>query len=164
MQSGAKCIKVCHQTQNVKKGEEAMAFLGEYRHVIDAKNRLFIPAKLREDLGESFYVTRKITEHCLAIYAEEEWQNFSSKLNSLPDSKVGRIKQFIFSKTAQLSPDSHGRILLPANLVEYAKLEKNVVVAGVGDHIQIWNEADWDIKEQEIDLVEMESLLSELGL
>ena len=141
-----------------------MAFLGEYRHVIDAKNRLFIPAKLREDLGESFYVTRKITEHCLAIYAEEEWQNFSSKLNSLPDSKVGRIKQFIFSKTAQLSPDSHGRILLPANLVEYAKLEKNVVVAGVGDHIQIWNEADWDIKEQEIDLVEMESLLSELGL
>lgn len=141
-----------------------MAYLGEYRHVVDAKNRLFIPAKLREDLGESFYVTRKITERCLAIYDEEEWKNFSFKLNSLPDSKVGKIKQFVFSKTAQLSPDSHGRILLPANLAEYARLEKNVVVAGIGDHIQIWNEADWDIKEQQIDLVEMEALLSELGL
>ena len=141
-----------------------MPFLGEYRHVIDAKNRLFIPAKLREDLGNTFYVTRKIAEKCLGIYSEEEWQKFSFKLNSLPDSKVGKIKQFVFSKTAQVSPDSHGRILIPSNLVDYANLEKNVVVAGVGDHIQIWNEADWDIKEQEIDLVEMESLLSELGL
>lgn len=141
-----------------------MPFLGEYRHVIDVKNRLFIPAKLREDLGETFYVTRKIAEKCLGVYSEEEWQKFSSKLNSLPDSKVGRIKQFVFSKTAQLTPDSHGRILIPANLVSYANLEKNVVVAGVGDHIQIWNEADWDIKEQEIDLSEMEDLLAELGL
>ena len=139
-------------------------YCGEYRHVIDAKNRLFIPAKMREDLGEVFYVTRKITEHCLAIYSEEEWQKFSLKLNSLPDSKVGKIKQFIFSKTAQLSPDSHGRILLPANLVSYANLEKNVVIVGAGDQIQIWNEEAWDKNQEEIDLVEMEATLAEFGM
>ena len=141
-----------------------MEFYNEFRHVIDAKNRLFIPAKLREDLGESFFVTRKISEQCLAIYSAEEWTKFATKLKSLPDSKMGTIKQFVFSKTALLSPDSHGRILLPANLVKYANLEKNVVIVGVGDHIQIWNEDDWDAKEQSIDLVEMQALLSEFGM
>ena len=66
-----------------------MTLLGEYRHVVDTKNRLFIPAKFREELGETFYITRKIMEKCLAIYSEAEWQKFSEKLNTLPDSKVG---------------------------------------------------------------------------
>ena len=89
-----------------------MTLLGEYRHVIDAKNRLFIPAKFREELGETFYITRKVMEKCLAIYSEAEWQKFSEKIYTLPDSKVGKIKQFIFSKTAQVTADSHGRILI----------------------------------------------------
>ena len=142
----------------------SVLYYGEYRHVIDAKKRLFIPAKMRECLGESFYVTRKISEPCLAIYSEEEWQKFSSKLNSLPDSKMGKIKQFIFSQTAQITPDSHGRVLLPANLTAYASLEKNVVIAGVGDQIQIWNEAAWDKSQREINLAEMLESLAEYDL
>jgi len=141
-----------------------MTLLGEYRHVVDAKNRLFIPAKFRDELGESFYITRKIMEKCLAIYSEAEWQKFSEKLNTLPDSKVGKIKQFIYSKTAQVIPDTHGRILLPSNLITYAEIDKNVVVAGIGDHVQIWNESAWDAKEEEIDIKEMEELFTELGL
>lgn len=141
-----------------------MTLLNEYRHVLDAKNRLFIPAKFREELGESFYITRKIMEKCLAIYSEAEWQKFSEKLNTLPDSKVGKIKQFIYSKTAQVTADSHGRILVPSNLIAYAELDKNVVIAGVGDHVQIWNEAAWDEKEAAIDLKEMEELFCQLGL
>ena len=141
-----------------------MTLLGEYRHVVDAKNRLFIPAKFREELGETFYITRKIMEKCLAIYSEAEWQKFSLRLNELPESKVGKIKQFVFSKTAQLTPDSHGRILIPANLLAYASIEKNAVVAGIGDHVQIWNEDAWDAKEAELDLAEMEDLFVSLGL
>lgn len=141
-----------------------MTLLGEYRHNVDPKNRLFIPAKFREELGETFYVTRKIMEKCLAIYSEAEWTKFSDKLNTLPDSKVGKIKQFVFSKTAQVSPDTHGRILIPANLLQYANIEKSVVIAGIGDHVQIWNEKDWDAKEEELDLAEMEGLFTELGL
>ena len=121
-----------------------MRVYGEYRHVIDAKNRLFIPAKLREELGESFYITKKVMEKCLAIYSEEEWQRFSEKLNTLPDSKAGKIKKFIFSKTAQVTPDAHGRILVPANLIAYA--------------------AAWDAAEAEIDIHEMEDLFCQLGL
>lgn len=141
-----------------------MTLLGEYRHVVDAKNRLFIPAKFREELGESFYITRKIMEKCLAIYSETEWQKFSEKLNTLPDSKVGKIKQFIYSKTAQVTTDTHGRILLPANLISYAEIEKNVVIAGIGDHVQIWDEAAWDKQEADLDFGEMEDLFCQLGL
>ena len=141
-----------------------MTLLGEYRHVIDAKNRLFIPAKFREELGETFYITRKVMEKCLAIYSEAEWQKFSEKIYTLPDSKVGKIKQFIFSKTAQVTADSHGRILIPANLLAYAEIDKNTVIAGIGDHVQVWNEETWDAKESEIDLHEMEDLFCQLGL
>ena len=143
---------------------EGVSFYGEYRHVIDAKNRLFIPAKMRDDLGEQFYVTRKLSEPCLVIYSKEEWFHFSARIKSLPDSKMGKIKQFIFSQTAELTPDSHGRILLPANLAAYASLEKNVVIAGVGDQIQIWNEAAWDKTQSEINLPELLETLAEYGL
>ena len=141
-----------------------MTLLNEHRHVVDAKNRLFIPAKYREELGETFYITRKIVDKCLAIYSEAEWQKFSEKINTLPDSQVGNIKRFIFSKTAQVTPDSHGRIIVPANLLSYAEIDKNVVIAGVGDHVQIWNESAWDAKEAETDFQEMEALFCSLGL
>lgn len=141
-----------------------MTLLGEYRHALDPKKRLFIPAKYREELGETFYVTRKVMEKCLAIYSEDEWQKFSEKLNTLPESKVGKIKQFVFSKTAQVTADSHGRILIPANLLAYAEIEKNAVITGVGDHVQVWNEEAWEAKEKEIDLAEMEELFCQLGL
>jgi len=141
-----------------------MTLLGEYRHALDPKNRLFIPAKFREELGETFYVTRKIMDKCLAIYSEAEWQKFSEKLNTLPDSKVGKIKKFVFSKTAQVTADSHGRILIPANLLAYAEIERNTVIAGIGDHVQVWNEAAGDTMEKEMDLTEMEDLFCQLGL
>ena len=144
--------------------ETPSTLYGEYHHVIDAKNRLFIPAKFREELGEFFYVTRKITERCLAIYSESEWRKFSEKLNNLPDSKVGKIKQFIFSKTTQVTPDSHGRIVIPANLLAYAEIEKNTVVAGVGDHVQVWKESEWDLKEAQMDPAELEELCYQYGL
>ena len=91
-----------------------MLFVGEYKHTIDAKNRLFIPAKYRDMLGESFYITRKM-EKCLAIYSEAEWSKLTDKLNTLPDSVVGSIKQFLYSKTISATPDSQGRVVLPPN-------------------------------------------------
>ena len=141
-----------------------MTLLGEYRHSVDAKNRLFIPAKFREEFGESLYVTRKMGEECLAVYSEEEWKKLAEKLNTLPDSQVGMLKRFVFSKTAQVTPDTHGRILIPSALLQYASIDKNVVIAGVGDHLQIWNEAMWDTNESELDLDEIASLFRQLGL
>lgn len=140
-----------------------MLLVGEYRHAIDTKSRLFIPAKHREQLGETFVITRKV-EKCLALYSNEEWQKFTDKLNTLPDSVVGEIKQFIYPKTMIATPDSQGRVLISTDLRTYAKLEKNTVIIGVGDHGQIWSEELWAEKESSRDIDKMTELLRQLGL
>ena len=140
-----------------------MLLVGEYRHTLDAKNRLFIPAKYRETLGETFYITRKM-DTCLAIYSEEEWKKFTDKLNTLPDSVVGDIKQFLYSKTICVTPDSQGRVVLTPDLINYAKIDKSTVIIGVGDHAQVWSEALWDEKERTRDMASMTELLKQLGL
>ena len=140
-----------------------MLFVGEYKHSIDAKNRLFIPAKYRDMLGESFYITRKM-EKCLAIYSESEWSKLTDKLNTLPDSVVGSIKQFLYSKTISATPDSQGRVVLPPELLGYASIDKNAVIIGVGDHLQIWSDKLWEEKENTIDTEALMEQLRQLGL
>lgn len=140
-----------------------MQLLGEYRHTIDAKNRIFIPVKLRELLGESFIVTRKIVDNCIGLYSEFAWEQIAAKLNSQPDSVVGNIKKFLFSKSTRVTPDAQGRIVLPADLCAYAKLDKNAVVVGAGDHAQIWAEALWEEQENSMDLEAMTAILREIG-
>lgn len=140
-----------------------MLFVGEYKHSLDAKNRLFIPAKYRDMLGDSFYITRKM-EKCLAIYSEAEWNKLTDKLNTLPDSVVGSIKQFLYSKTISVSPDSQGRVVLPPELLTYASIDKNTVIIGVGDHLQIWSDKLWEEKESAIDTAVLMEQLRQLGL
>ncbi|MCQ2385581.1 MAG: division/cell wall cluster transcriptional repressor MraZ [Clostridia bacterium] len=140
-------------------------FVGESRHTIDAKNRLFIPAKYREELGVSFYITRKLTVECIGVYSEAQWEVFSQKINSLPDSVVGKIKRFVFSKSALVSHDPHGRILVPPSLLSYAHIDKNAVVAGIGDHLQIWAEDIWDEQQaKDSQSSDISDLARELGL
>ena len=140
-----------------------MDVYGEYHHTIDAKNRLFIPSKFREELGDVFYITRKL-EKALIIYSAEGWQDLKDKLSSKPDSAVYKIKQFIFPKTVDATPDANGRVVLSSFLIDYAGLGKNVVVAGVGDHVEIWAEEAWSTKEAEMDTEELTGILQELGL
>ena len=140
-----------------------MLFVGEFHHTLDAKNRIFIPAKYRTALGDSFYITRKM-ERCLAIYSEAEWTKMTDKLNTLPDSVVGAIKQFLYSKTVSVTPDGQGRIVLPPELMQYAAIEKNAVIIGVGDHLQIWSDALWSEKENAMDTAALMEQLRQLGL
>ena len=140
-----------------------MLFVGEFHHTLDAKNRIFIPAKYRTALGDSFYITRKM-ERCLAIYSEAEWAKMTDKLNTLPDSVVGAIKQFLYSKTVSVTPDGQGRIVLPPELMQYAAIEKNAVIIGVGDHLQIWSDALWSEKENTMDTAALMEQLRQLGL
>lgn len=140
-----------------------MLFVGEARHTMDAKNRLFIPAKYRDMLGASFYITRK-TDTCLAIYSESEWQALTDKLNTLPDSIVGDIKQFLYSKTISVKPDNQGRVVLTPDLITYAGIDKNVVIIGVGNYLQVWAEDLWDQKEHSLDIGTIRAKMRELGL
>ena len=140
-----------------------MIYVGEYKHTLDAKNRIFIPAKYRDVLGDSFYITRKM-EKCLAIYSEEEWTKLTDKLNTLPDSSVGVIKQFLYSKTINVSTDSQGRVVLTPELLKYAEIDKNAVIIGAGDHMQIWSDVLWTEKENAIDTEELMEKLRMFGL
>ena len=110
---------------------------GQYQHSIDTKGRLFIPAKLREELGDTFYVTMGV-DGCLSVYSDESWSHFTEKFESLPYTKT-RAMRPLFANAAKCEPDAQGRILIPAKLRDYANLKKDVVVIGVSNRAEIWN-------------------------
>ena len=105
---------------------------GVYQHSLDAKGRLFIPAKLREELGDVFYVTLSM-DKCLSAYSAENWQVFSDKVNAMPYVKQRKMRP-LFAYAAKCELDGQGRILLPQNLRDFAGLVKNVTGAGSNNH------------------------------
>ena len=119
--------------------------LGEYAHTIDDKSRLTLPAKFRESFADGGVVTRGL-DGCLYLYAAGDWEGLvASRLAELdPLAQEGRLMQrYFFSGAAEAEPDKQGRIMLPAALVEHASLGREVVVAGVYDHLEIWDRAAW---------------------
>ena len=133
---------------------------GTYEHAIDAKGRLFVPAKLREDLGGICYLTMGIDD-CLAIYPLESWNVFTEKFASLPMSK-SRLMRPIFANAAKCEPDSQGRILIPQTLRKYAGLEKDVVIIGVHNRAEIWDASKWYATQEEMTPEKMAALMESL--
>ena len=118
--------------------------IGEYEHSLDAKGRLIMPAKLREDLGEKFIVTKGL-DGCLFGFSQSEWQNFEDKLKTLPltNKNARDFVRFFLSGATECEMDKQGRFLIAGNLREYANLEKDAVIIGVGTRIEIWNKEKW---------------------
>ncbi|MBQ2718640.1 MAG: division/cell wall cluster transcriptional repressor MraZ [Clostridia bacterium] len=141
-------------------------FYGTFMHTLDPKNRVFVPAKLRNDLGETFFITRKLSKKALAVYPVSEWEKLENKLKELPDSMVGDIKLFLFSHSVTATPDSQGRVLLPPDLAEYAGIDKEVAIVGVGDHVLIYAADAWHAEETEqaANLEAMRQKMLEIGL
>ena len=119
---------------------------GEYTHVIDAKGRLFIPAKFRDELGYSFVITKGLSR-CLSIYPMQEWERFEAKINALPTRQARSLQLFFIASSQDCELDGQGRVLIPQKLREYAGLDKNTVVAGMTDHIEVWDEIEWNAME-----------------
>ena len=141
-------------------------FYGTYSHSLDAKNRFFIPSKLREGLGKTFFITRKIGKRALVVYPTEGWLKLKEKIDSIPDSQVGAIKEYIYSNSAEVTPDSQGRILLPAELAAHAGIDRDLVLVGVSDYVLIYSAENWEAEKrlQEEKMEEMMQKLPELGL
>ncbi len=114
---------------------------GEYQHTLDTKGRLSIPARLREELGNVFYVTLSM-DKCLSAYSAESWQKFSDKVNEMPYVKQRKMRP-LFAYAAKCEIDAQGRILLPQNLRDYAGLIKNVTVVGSNNHAEFWDSESW---------------------
>ncbi len=117
--------------------------MGEYRHSIDEKGRLTIPAKLRYELGEQFVITRGL-DMCLAIYPKEEWNNIINKYKELPQTKdVRNFMRIFLSSATTLEFDKLGRINIPSPLVEFANLTKDCIIIGVNDRLEVWSQENW---------------------
>ena len=116
--------------------------IGEYEHSLDAKGRMIMPAKLRQDMGEKFIVTKGL-DGCLFAFSQEEWLNFETKLKTLPlsDRNARNFVRFFLSGATECELDKQGRFLIPNNLRVAANLEKEAVIIGVGTRLEIWDTA-----------------------
>ena len=119
-------------------------FMGEYNHTVDAKGRLIVPSKFREQLGDEFVVTKGL-DGCLFVYENTEWKILEEKLKKLPltNANARKINRFFLAGAALCEVDKQGRILLPAVLREFAGIEKDAVMVGVGNRIEIWSKESW---------------------
>ena len=141
--------------------------IGEYEHTIDAKGRLSMPSKLRRDIdmGEAFIVTKGL-DGCLFAFSQDEWKNFETKLKSLPlsDKNARNFVRFFLAGATECEIDKQGRFLIPSNLREAGKLEKEAIIIGVGTRLEIWNKEIWTSKDEEISADEIAENMTLLGI
>lgn len=137
-------------------------FMGEYSHTIDTKGRLIIPSKFREELGETFVVTKGM-DGCLFVFSDEEWRAFEIKLKSLPltNKNARQFARFFVAGATPCELDKQGRILLPATLREFAGLEKDVVLTGMLNRIEIWSKEKWN-ENNSLDDVAMDEIAEQM--
>lgn len=135
---------------------------GQYAHTLDPKGRVNFPARLREELGETFIITRGL-DNCLFVYSQEEWKLLADKLHALPVSKSAPLNRFFFAGAAEVEPDKQGRVLLPAHLREFAGLEKDVTIAGVSNRAEIWDTERWEKNNQLLTAEAIAGAMDELG-
>lgn len=140
-------------------------FMGEYNHTIDTKGRLIIPSKFRDQLGDEFIVTKGL-DGCLFAFPKNEWQIFEEKLRALPLSQKNARKftRFFVSGASTCELDKQGRILLPQTLREFAGLEKDVVLAGNLNRVEIWSKASWTENNAYDDMDDIAEQMTDLGL
>ncbi|MBP3389081.1 MAG: division/cell wall cluster transcriptional repressor MraZ [Clostridia bacterium] len=116
---------------------------GRFEHNIDAKGRVFVPAKLRDKLGESF-IAAAVMDHCVCLYSQEEWDKLVEGLSAMPLTKARRLQRHLSANAADVQVDAQGRILLPKHLLSYASLEKEALIIGAGNRAEIWNPAAFE--------------------
>ena len=140
-------------------------FMGEYNHTVDTKGRLIIPSKFREQLGEEFIVTKGL-DGCLFVFPQDEWLAFEEKLRTLPLTHKGarQFTRFFVAGATPCELDKQGRILLPATLREFAGLDKDVVLAGMLNRIEIWSKAKWTENNAYDDMDDIAEHMTDLGL
>ena len=139
--------------------------IGEYEHSLDTKGRLIMPAKLREDMGEKFIVTKGL-DGCLFAFSQDEWLNFEQKLKSLPlsDKNARNFVRFFLSGATECELDKQGRFLITSNLREAASLEKETIIIGVGTRLEIWNKDIWKSCDENISADEIAENMTMLGI
>lgn len=141
--------------------------IGEYRHSIDEKGRLTLPARIREELGPVFFLTKGL-DNCLFVYPGQQWEALEAKVQALPltqrDARL--FSRLLFSGAAECRPDAQGRVLIPASLRAYASLEREGVIVGLSTRAEVWQPEAWDrcVREADASFADIAERLGTLGL
>ncbi len=140
---------------------------GEFNHSIDSKGRLIIPSKLRESLGEHFMITKGL-DGCLFLYPDDEWKTFEDKLRTLPltNKKARDFKRFFIGSAVEGELDKQGRVLISSSLRAHASLEKEVVLAGMLDKVELWSKEAWETRTADVEenIEDIANDMEDLGL
>lgn len=129
-------------------------FVGEFPRQLDEKNRFILPAKVREKLSKTVFITRSPSEKCLNLYTEEEWEVIAQKVRELPtgtDRNAAMFQRRLFGKAMSCEPDKQGRIPLTQELVEFAGLKKDIILVGSNTKLEIWSSELWENIDSDID-------------
>lgn len=154
---GAKCHK------NERKGGENAMLTGKYNHSLDSKNRIIIPSKLKEQLGDTITILRG-SDKCLTVYSAEEWEKYAQKIGELPKTKVKEVTRYLYSHSMEVKPDSQGRVMLTQEMMDFAGITKNIITVGCGKYAEIWSEEIWNEKNLDEEPENLTETLIELGL
>lgn len=142
-------------------------FIGEYQHTLDSKGRIIVPSKFREELGDEFVITKGL-DNCLFVYPKDEWKVLEDKLKTLPltHKDARAFVRFFFSGASESILDKQGRVLIPANLREHSKIDKDAVVIGVSTRLEIWSKEEWEgyIDEDNLSYESIAEKMAELGI
>ena len=128
-------------------------FVDEYDRQLDERGRIILPAKIREKISQTVYITQSPTDKCLQIYTEEEWGNISDKLRDLPVTTDPNARAFVrmfFGTAASCEVDKQGRILLNKKHIDFACLSKDIVLVGANTKIEIWDKLHWDAYNEHV--------------
>ena len=135
-----------------------------FKHNVDSKNRLFVPAKYREELGETFVVSQSIRGNYLKIYSYEEWEKYIAPIKLLPRKTSEEALRFLIGNSIEVSPDGQGRIVLPQSMLQFASIIKGTVIIGCGDYAEIWAEESYENNQAEQDMEALRAALEDCGL
>lgn len=156
-------------SSNSTVGNQRMSnmFIGEYNHSVDEKGRMAVPAKFRTKLKQGAVVTKGL-DNCLVIYPRAEWEQLAEKLSSLPISQANTraFSRLMLAGAMDIELDKQGRMVIPEYLRQYASVEKKVVVAGLYNRLEIWDQAKWESYRSETEDAsnEIAEQLGELGV
>lgn len=137
--------------------------IGEYKHKLDDKKRVSLPIKFRQELGKKIVVTRGL-DNCLFIYTEKGWKNISEKIGNMGFGQAQKrgFNRYFISGASLIDIDSIGRILIPEYLRDFAKIDGNVVITGVFDRVEVWNEKLWEAYKNKV-IKDADTLAENLG-
>ncbi len=135
---------------------------GRFQHNIDAKGRLFVPAKLRDKLG-SLFIAAAVMDHCVCLYSMAEWEKLQEGLAEKPMTQARKLQRYLSANAVDVQVDAQGRILLPRHLLEYAGLEKEALVIGAGNRAEVWAPAAYEADVEAMTSEEVEAEFAELG-